>query len=529
MLAFFTLAARSRNRQQTFRTLLTIHLIALALIFLAMVWRKAGPTALGQSMLVAGIIEGALLTGWRLTQLPKSQALEFLLVSPLRPTTVFVAEALVGLTLLAMTTLAGLPIYLMMVAQGVLIFEDLPILLILPWTWGVVTGLGLAAWSYESPRVRWWGEKLAIIGVLVYLIVGVLAGENLVRWLCHAPDSWRIQILGTIRVLHDHNPFGTMQLAMQSDPTWFDSSRLWWNLGIGGVAGIALLARGALRLHGHFCDEHYRPILPVRNDARQPVGDSPLRWWAVKRVSRYSGRINVFLAGGFALLYAAYALAGPHWPDWLGRLVFQMFDRAGGLPMLATALALLAAVPAAFQYGLWDSGGQDRSRRLELLLLTELDGPAYWQAALSAAWKRGREYFFLSAVLALAAAGSGQATWAQTSAGLAASVVLWCFYFVLGFRAFSRGLQANRLGTTLTMLIPLATYLLAQSGWPALAMLLPPGSIYFGITGSPGWAWAAGVAVLGLSTLFFARSALSRCDAELRNWYQNHHGLRAAE
>ncbi len=529
MLAFFTLAARSRNRQKTFRTLLTVHLIALAFLFAAMVWRKAGPMVLGQVMLIAGIIEGALLIGWRLTQLPKSQALEFVLVSSLRPATVFLAEAAVGLTLLGLTTLAGLPIYFLMVEQGLILFDDLPILLLLPWTWGAVTGLGLAVWAYESPRVRWWGEKVAMVGILIYLVVGVLAGENLVRWLCYAPDGWRIEIIGAIRALHDYNPFGTMQLAMQPDATWYDVSRIIWNFGIGLAVNGALLLRGACRLQPHFCDEHYRPILSNRNEVRQPVGDEPLRWWAVKRVSRYAGRINVFLAGGFGLLYAVYALAGPNWPDWLGRVVFHMFDRVGGLPMLATALALLAAVPAAFQYGLWDSGGQDRCRRLELLLLTNLDGAAYWQAALSAAWKRGREYFVLSALLALAAAGSHQATWTQAFAGLAAGVVLWCFYFVLGFRAFSRGMEANRLGTTLTMLLPLATYLLAQAGWPALATLLPPGSMYFGITGSPTWLWAAGVMTLGLSTLILTRIALRDCDTELRGWYQKHHGVRSSE
>src|SRR5207244_1762061 len=53
-------------------------------------------------------------------------------------------------------------------------------------------------------------------------------------------------------------------------------------------------------------DEQYRPVL-VNNDVpRQPVGDEPLTWWAVKRVSRYAGRINVWLAGGFGILYAAY-------------------------------------------------------------------------------------------------------------------------------------------------------------------------------------------------------------------------------
>ena len=61
----------------------------------------------------------------------------------------------------------------------------------------------------------------------------------------------------------------------------------------------------------------------------------------------------------------------------------------GGIPVLATALVVLAAVPAAFQYGLWDSNTPDRCRRLELLLLTGLTARDYWEAAAAAAWRRG--------------------------------------------------------------------------------------------------------------------------------------------
>ena len=72
-------------------------------------------------------------------------------------------------------------------------------------------------------------------------------------------------------------------------------------------------------------------------------------------------------------MYAAYIVAGDAWPDWLGSQVFVTFDQMGGVPAMAAALVVLAAVPAAFQYGLWDSSAQDRCRRLELLLLTDLD------------------------------------------------------------------------------------------------------------------------------------------------------------
>ena len=112
----------------------------------------------------------------------------------------------------------------------------------------------------------------------------------------------------------------------------------------------------ASRLQGHFRDRHYSPAQDVSGQHRKAVGDRPLSWWAVKRVSEYSGRVNLWLAGGFAVLYAAYTVAGEAWPSWLGRQVFVTFDQMGGVPTLATALVVLAAVPAAFQYGLWRPG-----------------------------------------------------------------------------------------------------------------------------------------------------------------------------
>ena len=191
----------------------------------------------------------------------------------------------------------------------------------------------------------------------------------------------------------------------------------------------------------------------------------------------------------------------------MGHAVFEIFDRLGGLPMVATALMLLATVPAAFQYGLWDSNAQDRCRRLELLLLTELDGHSYWQAATAAAWRRSRGYFTLAILLWLAAAFAERITWIQGLAGISAGAILWGFYFTLGFRAFSRGTQANLLGIFLTLVLPIVTGLLAQSDWRTLAVLLPPGGVYFGSTESPNLWWMIGPLSAGVITLLFAQVA----------------------
>src|SRR4029078_10503462 len=114
----------------------------------------------------------------------------------------------------------------------------------------------------------------------------------------------------------------------------------------------------------------------------------------------------------------------------------------GALRMVATGLTLLAAVPAAFQYGLWDSSTQDRCRRLELLLMTDLGGHDFYDAAAAAAWRRGRAYFAIASLLWLAALIAGQASLGAALAAVAAAVLLWGCYFAFGFRAFVRGAPA---------------------------------------------------------------------------------------
>ncbi len=524
ILPFFTLAMTAPQRQRALRLTIVCHIIGLATALLIHV----SPVSLGHLLLIAGIVEGAILLGWRLTQLPKSQALEFLLVSPLRPPQFLLGEALVGLARLALVTLGGLPLLVLLVLDGHLLAADLPALLLLPWTWGAVTGLGLTAWAYEPDWIRRWGERAAGALIVIYLVVGVLAGEMLPAWVQALPLSLGDGFLWAFRALHEYNPFGAMRFAMEVSPGWAWPRVLW--LSVGGVLLASLcLARAALRLHGHFQDEHYRPALREKEERRAPVGDWPLTWWAVRRVRRYSGRINLWLAGGFGLVYAAYTVAGPHWPAWLGREVFRIFDNLGGIPMVATALVLLAGVPAAFQYGLWDSSAQDRCRRLELLLLTGLDGRAYWEAAASAAWRRGRGYFAVALLLWLAAWIGGQASVLQMLAALCAGVMLWGLYFAAGFRAFARGMQAGSLGLVLTLLLPIAACLLSRFGWPGFAALLPPGGVYFGFTAAPGLLWAIGPLLVGSLALSLAHTARNGCVAELRRWYEQHHGAKVLD
>jgi hypothetical protein len=473
---------------------------------------------LGQVLLVAGIVEGALLIGWRLTQLPKSQALEFLLVSPLRPPLIFLGEALVGLAWLFLVTLTGLPLMVLLVALGALVPADLAALLLVPAVWGAVTGLGLTVWAYELPLVRRWGERAILAGVIAYLVIGILAGENLPQWLGLLPAGFSRWFIDTFRAFHDYNPFGVMKFAMEQ-PLWA-SPRVVWVAGLGLVLCAGLLARGAARLAGHFHEEHYRPVFLKGRQRRSEVGDRPLTWWAVKRVTKFSGRINLWLASGFAVLYACYTVFQGAWPSWLGTRVFVIFDEMGGIPGLTTALVLLAAVPAAFQYGVWDSNASDRRRRLELLLLTDLDGPAYWHASAGAAWNRGRGYALPALVLWGAGLVAGQVTLGQVLLSAAGGVILWGLYFAIGFWAFSRGTQGTVLGLVLTVGLPLAAFLLARQDWVALTALVPPASVYLPMTAAYLPSAVLGPVLAAGATLLLARRSLVLCETQLRSWYQ---------
>ncbi len=524
---FFAAALASPVRRLALRRAVVGH----ALLSVLLAWAAAtnpnqtGLAAVANVALVLGIVEGGALVGWRLTQLPKSQALEFLLVSPVRPRGVFLAEALVGVARFAAVQLAGLPALLALVWQGVLAPADLWPLAFMPFAWGVVTGLGATVWAYEPRAGRKAAEGAALLGVLVYLVVGVLAAEKLPLWLQQLPPAWANAIQAAVLAAHNENPFGVVR-------NWFDPARPAaevWESFAALHRGAALLAvlfalRAAFRLKAHFHDRHYRPQSADRLARTEDVGNRPLSWWAVKRVMEYGGRVNLWLAGGFGLTYAVYLMAGDAWPPWLGRLVFQLFEKWGGAAAVAAAMCVLAAVPAAFQFGLWDATVTDRCKRLELLLLTDLDARDYWHASLSAAWRRGHHYLYVAELLWVALAVSERVAWYECVAAAVGGAVLWMFYFAVGFRAFCTGNQASGVASLLTLGLPLLLFALLRAGFTELAGLVPVGACYLPAAGEMGVGWVAGVALMGAATVYLTRRGLTRCDAELRAWYDANQG-----
>jgi len=282
---FFALAAQSPGRQRVLRNMVVAHVLLLTAASWGLLESRAAPKPLihlGHIALVAGIVEGAALVGWRLVQLPKSQALEFMLVSPIRPRRVLLGEALVGLGRLGFVTLAGLPVLAWSAAVGYLDLADVPPLLLMPFTWGAITGLGLTVWAYESLGVRRWGERAMIALILVYLVVGVLAGENLKNWLQLISDDAARWATNGFLAFHRFNPFAVLLNWLENADGYPWKALIWLETGACMVAGL-LLARGMGRLQGHFQELHYQPAVSLSGNRRRAVGERPLAWWAVKR------------------------------------------------------------------------------------------------------------------------------------------------------------------------------------------------------------------------------------------------------
>ncbi len=528
--AFFTIGMRAPGRHLTFRRAVVLHILMIACLG----WGAANSdtperlAAVGQIALVLGIVEGASLVGWRLTQLPKSQALEFLLVSPLRPPRVFLAEALVGIGRFALVSLSGFPVLLVMVLQGLVIPADLWPLALMPFEWGVVAALGLTVWAYEPLAIRRVGEVIGLLGVLFYLVVGILAGEKLQMWITELPPAIGEWVyIWVMRVFHE-NPFGVSRnwFMLQEGP-----ESQWPNFVAVSLIGVGFLFlfgfRAAFRLRGHFHDRHYKPLETNRVDQSALIGERPLSWWAVRRVMEYSGRVNVYLAGGFCLLYAAFIVAGDNWPSWMGQVPFLIFESWGGPATVAASMCVLAAVPAAFQFGLWDPTISDRCKRLELLLLTDLTGNDYWHASLSAAWKRGRSYLWIAALLWVALAVSGRATWYQAVAAALGGLALWAFSFAVGFRAFSTGTQAGGVAMGLTLGLPILLFGLLRAKLDILAAFVPTAACYLPVRSGITWSWAVGFVVLLLATWGLTRRGLAHCDSGLRQWFDANQGRKA--
>src|SRR5262245_39938432 len=216
---FFSQAMISPGRQSAFRRAAIFHLIWLTLSAWAVIALPARylPHTLGDALMILGIIEGAALIGWRLVQLPKSQALEFLLVSPVSERLLFLAEGTAGIGRLALICLCGLPLLVVLTVAGRIEWCDVPALILLPLIWGTVAGLGLTVWAYEHMGIRRWGERIGLVLIIAYLVIGVLAAERLRNWLGHLPAEAGQAIYSAVLLFTQYNPFGAIEYWLSAD------------------------------------------------------------------------------------------------------------------------------------------------------------------------------------------------------------------------------------------------------------------------------------------------------------------------
>src|SRR5262249_39051644 len=108
LLTFFSHAMRSRERHLAWRRL-AIAQIVIASLCAWLIGAYDRRILAGSVLLVSGIVQGAILVGWRLSQIPKCQGLELLLGSPVRPAMTFTGEALSAWGLLTLVIVAGFP------------------------------------------------------------------------------------------------------------------------------------------------------------------------------------------------------------------------------------------------------------------------------------------------------------------------------------------------------------------------------------------------------------------------------------
>jgi hypothetical protein len=123
---------------------------------------------------------------------------------------------------------------------------------------------------------------------------------------------------------------------------------------------------------------------------------------------------------------------------------------------------------------------------------------------------------------------SGRIDLSQLLVSGSAGLLVWAFAFLLGFLAFSSGYQANGLGSFLTLGMPLIIFLVYHYLGPTWAMLFPQGIVYATLLNPVSWPC---LIIIPYTVLAWRmrRTALRRCENDLRDWYDKNQGVRVAE
>lgn len=485
------------------------------------------------------ILLGGSLTGWGVTQFPKTRAAEFLLVTPVEDWEWVGAQLAAGMLRTTVVIAAAVPLVAAMWGAGWIDFVQAAALVLVPLAAGWLAGIGLAVVAYSPLWLRVLLERLALVGVLAYLVLLGLMGS----WFLPAFVQWSEESLGVSagvwfrpdETLRFFNPFRLLGMLGQSSTV--DAAMA------ARVGGVLVLLWGACfvgawrlvaRLRPHYIEENYgSPNL--KKEYRQPVGENPLKWWTVRRVSRFRGQVNIYLGAATIGLFTAYMIFQATWPSWLAGNVMLVLEILGGQAGLGAFALQYSLIATSFLPGIWDSTPQLRVGRLELLLVSPATPDQYLEASAAACWTRGRWYLAMASVVWTGAWIAGRI---GPGALVALHLVSACYlvaFFAVSFWNFPR-LDSERSvalwGLGLSLGIPAFTGLLLWARLTLLAALTPLGAVYLlalpvqaaeamsGLSWPLLWSWIALGELLWLAAgLILLARGRATFDGAIRHWF----------
>ncbi len=164
--------------------------------------------------LLASLVIGACLVGWRVAQFPKSRAAEFHLVTPAADWQIILGEILGGAVKTVVVSGATLPFIAAMLGAGWIRLDAALAVFFVPLAGGLTAGLALAVAAYEPRWVRAWFERLTLLAILVYLVTLGLLGDYFlpiyVTWRARLSVFWDETLLNSGDVLRYLNPFALL-------------------------------------------------------------------------------------------------------------------------------------------------------------------------------------------------------------------------------------------------------------------------------------------------------------------------------
>lgn len=486
------------------------------------------------------VVIGGSLTGWRVTQFPKSRAAEFHLAMPVSDWVIVGGDLLSGMVRTALVMMTALPIIAAMYGAGWVDFPQAFAMFSIPLACGWLVGISLAVVAYSPVWLRRVIEIAMMILVLAYLILFGLAAQFFLPWLLmlwieYSKTSIAVWI-DPNEAMRYFNPFRLLGVLGQEEQAQIGlrvAAVLAMLLGLCGLGAWRLQQR----LRAHYLEENYGNQYRKKEYVK-PIRDNPLAWWTHRRVSRFRGQINVYLGWATIGLFSAWMIFHASWPTWLGPMLMLAFHIFGGQAMLGVFALQFGLVATAFLSGLWDSNPQQRVGRLELLLVSPLEAQQFLEGSIAASWTRGKQFLAMAVFVWTMAVLADRIAWWNLALLLPCAAIYVFAYFALAFRNFTF-VKSDRAsaswGMAMSLGSPFLTMACFMSGFGKLGAVTPLGGIFLLalpanlIERLTGWPWYQALAIILVAFaayfvlgVWLLRTTLASFDHEIRAWFAYH-------